>query len=1170
MIPGSFREVLKKSQAVLSRLHALGDEISAQLEERRQELRELTGTRAQLEQLQKHLTALARVQQQWAADQQALIDHAGARDEWQGEREQIVADRARLERALHEREAELQAECSWLRAQLEQQTTESTQPQAASTELASLRLAQGQWEDEREALLEERAALIERQAQLQKEWQEVQTRLLEDRTKLASQAAALAQQLAVARGVGEAQGIPPEGWQSSSIREAGAEEGREQLGEGVQPREGPSPPSDEQAALLAQVKVLEHNWYLREIAFADERAAWERQLDEANTKILAVQEDSAHRREPRSGLTFADLVIVGLLFLSVSVALALTPLARTPRWVDFGGAAIGLVLSVRFLSRAVWLKLSASPRQKPAAAAAQAPAAAVVTATAASQPATRPEPASPAPPVPAVLGPPVPLAPEKKRKGLSFFLRALTVAALVVLLLPIVAIVRGAAGLLTGASAYTGAAWVGLGLSFIALFLGTIFFAYSIKYYVGTFVVLLASLGAGSRNGNGVQGARINRRSIRNGNGEGNDQSPLALGYEPFVSVHIASYNEKRVIERLLEACARFTYRNYEVILVDDSTDETTEILARWQGREHFKILHRAQREGFKGGALQEALRRMDPRAEYVVVFDADSIPFPDCLPRLLAHFYQPGAAGEPQRRGEVAAVQSYQWHVLNKSESWLTQAVRTEYAGSYLVERPFQEALHSLKMIAGTAYMVRAPLLQELGWGRSLTEDWELTLRLYLRGYKVVYTPAVETPAECVATFPRLARQRMRWAEGHTFNVRKWGGAVLRSPLLSATEKAEFAYYALYYLQAALFVVGSACWLLAELVFQVRIPEWTALMGWSLLFSNLLSLPLQNWSGLLLEGAPRKDYPGVLGALAISFLVVPFQAWAALKGLVEQEEGPWFRTPKTGRITDPVWPLQRLQGFGRWIWGRGRRAPSGPARIRATPPPRRPSRRLGWVVAGAMLAALVGLGVQAGHAPVVYANPDQLFLRDTVSSVNGADETLNVQGPAGVAKHFAQGGLTSFVWLTATSYPSGTVAAGDYTFQFQWDANACSASCPITITWGFCNAGCTTLQPAAVTFNFDLLGQPGNSTQSQTQAGSAITLSGCPCNFYVQVSVSFTGAGNSFDLMYNGPPADIKGSNITTPTLPVPERLGLLVILGLLIPVFLASRRRAARRAHA
>src|SRR6266702_486619 len=94
---------------------------------------------------------------------------------------------------------------------------------------------------------------------------------------------------------------------------------------------------------------------------------------------------------------------------------------------------------------------------------------------------------------------------------------------------------------------------------------------------------------------------------------------------------------------------------------------------------------------------------------------------------------------GVPRRRDKSASVQSNQWHVRNKTESWLTEAVRAEYAGSYMVERPFQNAVGSLKMIAGTAYMIRADILREVGWGTSLTEDWELTLKLYTRGYKVV-----------------------------------------------------------------------------------------------------------------------------------------------------------------------------------------------------------------------------------------------------------------------------------------------------------------------------------------------------------------------------------------------------------------------------------------------
>jgi hypothetical protein len=396
-----------------------------------------------------------------------------------------------------------------------------------------------------------------------------------------------------------------------------------------------------------------------------------------------------------------------------------------------------------------------------------------------------------------------------------------------------------------------------------------------------------------------------------------------------------------------------------------------------------------------------------------------------------------------------VGAVQSYQWHVLNRSESWLTQAIRTEYAGSYMVERPFQEAIGSMKMIAGTAYMIRADLLRELGWGRSLTEDWELTLRLYTKGYKVVYTPYAETPAECVSTFTRLARQRMRWAEGHTYNVRKWFWSVLRSPRISPTEKIGFAFYATYYLQALFLCLGSLCWLLSEVVFKVHVPEWTSLMGWSLLISNLLSLPLMNLSGLVLEGAPGRDLTGILGALATSYLLVPFQAWAALKGLFERNEGPWFRTPKTGRITDPVWPLRRLGKLRRWLWGPkagGMQAP-GPARISANvTPPRRPARRLGWVMIGGLTLCIGAMAVGALNAPIVEAASSiylhgsgggAIALVQKGNGVNGGTTvvvTLPVASTAGNLLTVALGtdnSTTSFStaasgWTKAVSFGSG------------------------------------------------------------------------------------------------------------------------------------------------
>ena len=730
----------------------------------------------------------------------------------------------------------------------------------------------------------------------------------------------------------------------------------------------------------------------------------------------------------------------------------------------------------------------------------------------------------------------------------SWLIGLLVFITILIAALPIFAIVRGtSAGIalaLAGNSSLL--SWLGLELALVALGMGAFFFAYSLKYYLATATILLLAFFGPGRNGNDrSQQGRFNgltriirRRSNGNGPGE-NGNEPLHLGYEPFVSIHIATYNEKRVIGRLLEACARLNYSNYEVILVDDSTDGSMEVLEPWNQVKGFKIIHRNTRDGFKGGALTHALRAMDPRTEYVAIFDADAVPFPDVLSDLICHFYSNGNES-PQAVPEIGAVQSYQWHVLNKSESWLTAAVRTEYAGSYMVERPYQQVLNSMKMIAGTAYMIRAGLLKQLGWGRSLTEDWELTLRLYAKGFKVVYTPYAETPAECVATFGRLARQRMRWAEGHSYNVNKWFMTILRSRHLTLMEKAEFVYYGLYYLQSALFMLGSAAWLVSELVLRVHIPEWSALLGWSLLFSNLLSLPLMNLGGLLLEGSPRKDYAGVLGAVVLSFLLVPFQAWASVKGLFERQEGPWFRTPKTGRITDRVEHLQPKTSLKRWL--RPRPAKPALATVQLSNTGRR-RRAVRIVCIAAPILVLTILGIGAATAPNVLA-ANAYYLHDP----SGAYTIDNIPSSNGTPSHFQMdtSGQTQ-AWATTVAYTGQTVPAGSYTFTY-WVSGEGSASVTAALTFGYsASSACAVIVPIAAWTSTLVNG--GGSTTSTSMPAVLLPATSYLC-WQVTV-VSATKGG--LDLRYDG---NNQQTSVATPSIVVPEHATPLIGLALLLPL--------------
>ena len=773
--------------------------------------------------------------------------------------------------------------------------------------------------------------------------------------------------------------------------------------------------------------------------------------------------------------------------------------------------------------------------------------------------------------------------PDRGQLLWSLFLNGLVVFAIVIAIIPIAALVRGVVDLVAHSQAVSGEDAVAYGLAFVGLFFGAIFFTYAIKYYLGTAIVLLTTLFAGGRNGGNGNGSsqsnddrhaaglsRISRASNGNGNGYHID-----LGYHPFVSIHVAAYNEKRVIERLLGCLEQLDYPEYEVVVVDDSTDESVQILQRWAGRSRFKIGHRTSRLGFKGGALREALKVMDPRAEYVVIFDADSMPFPDSIERFLPYFYHADAEGEVTRRDEIAAVQSYQWHVLNKSESWLTEAVRAEYAGSYMVERPFQDAVGSLKMIAGTAYMVRADILREVGWGTSLTEDWELTLKLYARGYKVAYTPWAETPAECVSTFARLARQRMRWAEGHTFNVRRWFLPIMLSPSVSPLEKVEFLFDSAYYLQAALFAAGTFSWLLSEVVFRAHIPGWTAALGWSLIFSNILALPLMNLGGLILEDAPVRDIQGVLGAVVLSFALVPFQGWAALKGLLEKEEGPWFRTPKTGIITDPVTHLRRLHMLRRWLLGRrggGARKPVAAvprATAVANARARVSSKWIGWFVAGSMLLAFGALAWGASRVTLVQAAGNPLYLHGAGAApgctVPTMDQNIGTRGTPCSIQSSAGGVTTVFEF---TNLPLQTVSAGIWAFTMYWTGGTGATNDTVTLSAGIsltasCVGFVATVPNAPSTWATTFGSSGANTVSPFTVSTSAsqlplvIPAGGSLC---LQVVLTHNTGGKP-SMTFDGA-AGLSDTRLVPPTTVVPESLIGWLGLGLLVPLITQRRR--------
>jgi glycosyltransferase involved in cell wall biosynthesis len=100
----------------------------------------------------------------------------------------------------------------------------------------------------------------------------------------------------------------------------------------------------------------------------------------------------------------------------------------------------------------------------------------------------------------------------------------------------------------------------------------------------------------------------------------------------PFITVQLPVYNEKYVIRRLLDSVTELDYPEdrYEIQVLDDSTDETSQIIQDYiresTGKKlRIEYLHRKDRDGYKAGALLEGLKKAS--GDFITIFDADFIP---------------------------------------------------------------------------------------------------------------------------------------------------------------------------------------------------------------------------------------------------------------------------------------------------------------------------------------------------------------------------------------------------------------------------------------------------------------------------------------------------------------------------------------------------------------
>ncbi|MEO6040088.1 MAG: glycosyltransferase, partial [Saprospiraceae bacterium] len=238
----------------------------------------------------------------------------------------------------------------------------------------------------------------------------------------------------------------------------------------------------------------------------------------------------------------------------------------------------------------------------------------------------------------------------------------------------------------------------------------------------------------------------------------------------PFVTVQLPMYNEMYVAERIIDCIAQQEYPKdrFEIHVLDDSTDETVEIVAAKVAQYkalgfNIEHIHRVNRQGYKAGALQEAMPRA--KGDFVAIFDADFTPRFDFLRTTMPYF-----------ENEKVGIVQTRWEHINADYSFLTRLQALQLNVHFTVEQAGRSYGNLLLQFNGTAGVWRKEVIGEAGGWQSdtLTEDLDLSFRAQILGYKIQYLEKLGSPAELPVEMNGLKGQQFRWNKGGAQNARK------------------------------------------------------------------------------------------------------------------------------------------------------------------------------------------------------------------------------------------------------------------------------------------------------------------------------------------------------------------------------------------------------------
>ena len=364
----------------------------------------------------------------------------------------------------------------------------------------------------------------------------------------------------------------------------------------------------------------------------------------------------------------------------------------------------------------------------------------------------------------------------------------------------------------------------------------------------------------------------------------------------PGVSLLIPARNEDVVLEKTLKHILSLDYPRdkMEVIVINDgSTDTTKSILNTMASRDkRIKPLHLPVASAGRGKshALNKGLEQA--AFDFIAVYDADNNPEATSLKQLMIHLVSDDSLG--------AVIGKFR--TLNRKKNILTRFINIETLGFQWILQAGRYRAFGIAILPGTNCIIRKKVLKDCGgWDENaITEDSELSVRIYQQGWKIQFVPTAETWEQEPEKLKTWIGQRTRWVRGNNYVIRKFFGQALK--LKSRILSWEFLYlFVLYYIFLLAIIISHSIFILSGLgIISIAAPgPYTAVWGSAFLLYVLEIILVLSF----------EDEDSLLNIIVTAFMYFTYcQLWiyvvfrSLFMDFTRKRVGVWDKTERTAQ----------------------------------------------------------------------------------------------------------------------------------------------------------------------------------------------------------------------------------------------------------------------------